>query len=177
MKRIFVGLIVLLLFSACNEHKDKIENPRPTTKIEQDIYRSGDSMLAAFQRKDWATFVRYNHPNMVKRMGGTEAFASFINLQMKQIPDNAIKSISLGKILQIVKTAKDLQCVVEQNTKMELQGVPVDKTTYLIGKSVDNGDQWTFFDASTKTALLPKDIKADLSNQLRIPAVINKNNK
>src|SRR3982751_1755424 len=104
MKRIFVGLIVLLLLSACKEHENKIENPRQKTKIAQQIYRSGDSMLAAFQRKDWVTFVQYNHPNMVKRMGGTEAFASFVNLQMKQIPDNAIKSISLGKILQIVKT-------------------------------------------------------------------------
>jgi hypothetical protein len=177
MKKILVGLFVLLLLSACKEHENKIENRRAKTKIAQQIYRSGDSMLAAFQRKDWVTFVQFNHPNMVKRMGGTEAFASFVNLQMKQIPDNAIKSISLGKILQIVKTAKDLQCVVEQITKMELQGVSLDKTTYLIGESVDNGDHWTFFDASTKTALQPKDIKPDLSNQLKIPVVSNQGNQ
>jgi hypothetical protein len=179
MKRFFEGFVVLLLLSACKEHKNEpgeIKNRRPTTKVAQHIYRSGDSMLAAFKRKDWVTFVQYNHPNLVKRMGGTEAFASFINLQMKQIPEHAIKSISLGKILQIVKTAKDVQCVVEQNTKMELQGVSLDKTTYLIGESIDNGEHWTFFDASTKTALLPKDIKPDISSQIKIPLVSNRGN-
>lgn len=177
MKRILQGLIVLFLIPACKEPKvepGKIENRIARDRIAKNIYRSGDSMLAAFRRKDWTTFVLYNHPNMVKRMGGIPAFASFINLQMKQVPENAIKSIALGKILQIVKTVDDVQCVVEQNMKMEVEGVGFDKTTYLVGESVDDGEHWTFFDASTKTPLLPKDIKPNLSNQIKVPAPGNK---
>ncbi|MCW3106982.1 MAG: hypothetical protein JWQ09_1488 [Segetibacter sp.] len=177
MNAIFTGIIVVLLMTACKEQKNKTAKTADigvaANETEKNIYRSGDSMLAAFKRKDWMTFVKYNHPNMTKRMGGAEAFASFINVQMKQIPDSAIKSISLVKILQVVKTPKDEQCVVAQNMKMELKGISLDKTTYLVGESLDNGNTWTFFDASTKTGLTPKDIKPDISTELKIPLVKN----
>jgi hypothetical protein len=111
------AVIILVLLVACkeqNRRSDKTPAVREAlNKTEENIYRCGDSMLAAFRRKDWVTFVKYNNPNMTKRMGGTEAFASFINLQMKQIPDSNTKSITLGKILQVVTTTKDQQCVVE----------------------------------------------------------------
>jgi len=126
-------------------------------------------MLAAFKRKDWVNFVKYNHPAMVKRMGGAEAFASFINQQMRQIPDSAIQSIALGKILQIVKTPHDQQCIVEQNMKMMMEGVDLSRTTYLIGESLDNGVTWTFLDATANSGLPPKAIKPDLSDELKIP--------
>lgn len=180
MNRIFTAIIVLLMLTACKEQRNdtvKTADDRATAnETGKNIYKSGDSMLAAFKRKDWISFVRYNNPNMTKRMGGAEAFASFINMQMKQIPDSSIKSISLGKILQVVKTPKDEQCVVEQNMKMEQKGITLDKTTYLIGESLDNGNTWTFFDASTKTGLLPKDIKPDISDKLKIPATKNEVN-
>lgn len=175
MNRIFTGIIILLLLTACKEQANETGKTagrrEAANETERRIYLSGDSMLAAFRRKDWLAFVKYNHPNMTQRMGGAEAFASFINMQMKQIPDTAIKSISIGKILQVVKTPKDEQCVAEQHIKMELNGIKLHKTTYLIGESLDNGNTWTFFDASTKTGLSPKDIKPDISNELKIPTV------
>jgi hypothetical protein len=174
------AVIILVLLVACkeqNRRSDKTPAVREAlNKTEENIYRCGDSMLAAFRRKDWVTFVKYNNPNMTKRMGGTEAFASFINLQMKQIPDSNTKSITLGKILQVVTTTKDQQCVVEQNLKLQQQGTTLDKTTYLVGESLDNGKTWTFFDASAKTGLLPKDIKPDISSDLQIPVTKNQVN-
>src|SRR5207253_1848763 len=139
MKAIFTVITFLLLLTACKQQKNEtVTTPVgrvAANETEQNIYRCGDSMLAAFKRKDWMTFVKYNHPTMTKMMGGPEAFASFINAQMKQIPDSAIKSVALVKILQVVKTPKDVQCVVEQNMKMELHGISRDKTTYLVGES------------------------------------------
>jgi hypothetical protein len=180
MSRAFTVFVLLLLFS-CNAQDvatiEKADKREPKNETEENIYRSGDSMLAAFRRKDWGSFVKYNHPNMTSRMGGAEAFASFITMQMKQIPDTVVKSITIGSILQVVTTDKDVQCVVEQHMKMEQQGTTLDKTTYLIGESLDNGKSWTFFDASAKTGLLPKDIKPDLSDDLKIPAVRNEINQ
>lgn len=179
MNRGFV-VIVLVLLVACKEQNrgtDKTVAVREASnKTEENIYRCGDSMLAAFRRKDWVTFVQYNHPNMTKRMGGPEAFASFISLQMKQIPDSAIESIAIGRILQVVTTPKDKQCVVEQHLKLQQQGRTLDKTTYLVGESLDNGETWTFFDASAKTGLLPKDIKPDISSDLQVPVTKNQVN-
>lgn len=52
--------------------------------------------------------------------------------------------------------------------EMQMQGVTIANTTYLIGESLDDGKNWTFFDASVK-AMAPKDIKPDISPELKIP--------
>jgi len=161
------SFIIIHVVIACKNGADK-PHRNPVNETEANIYRSADSMMAAFKRKDWSTFAQYNHPAMMKMMGGPEAFASFIGEQMKQIPDTAIKKLETGKILQVVKTNNDQQCVVEQKMEMHLEGTTISNTTYLIGESLDGGKNWTFFDASTK-AMAPKDIKPDISPQLKIP--------
>jgi hypothetical protein len=136
----------------------------------KNIYKSGDSMLAAFNRKDWPTFIRYHHPSMTKMMGGPTAFSSFVSQQMKQIPAGATNEVTLGRVLQVVKTPKDLQCVVEQHNKIIIEGLDMSRTTYLIGESLDDGKTWTFLDASVKSGVTPKGLKPDLSSELKIPA-------
>jgi hypothetical protein len=173
MKYFLVVNLILFFAIACGNGQVDTSNAQQTRAIanntERNIYRSGDSMLAAFRRKDWITFVRYNHPNMLQRMGGEKAFASFVSLQMKQLPDSAVKTVSLGKILQVVNTQNDKQCVVEQNMEISVEGRNFTKKTYLVGQSLNGGNSWTFFDASTKTLLAPKEIKPDLSSELKIP--------
>ena len=176
MTRFFPLLNFILLFViGCSNPQNESGSAQKTsvisTNTERNIYRSGDSMLEAFRRKDWNTFVKFNHPNMVQRMGGEKAFASFVSMQMTQLPDSAIRTVSLGKILQVVETGTDKQCVVEQNMEISVEGRNFNKKTYLVGQSLDGGNSWTFFDASTKTLLAPKDIKPDLSPELKIPAV------
>ncbi len=177
LKNVMRGMVVLLvILLSCKEQKKEDRGDSPVARIalnqtEENIYRSSDSMLAAFRRKDWMTFVKYNHPNMTKMMGGSAAFASFIKMQMKQIPDSVMKSITINKILQVVKTPQDEQCVVEQNMLLNLNGDSLYKKTYLVGESLDKGNTWTFFDATTKTSLAIKDIKPDISNELKIPSV------
>jgi hypothetical protein len=176
MNKLLMCIIVLSTIISCKEQKVKgvglIANRDTTNSIENNIYRCGDSMLAAFKRKDWITFVKYNHPNMTKRMGGAPAFAAFIKRQMDQIRDTVMSNIDLGNILQVVKTPKDEQCVVEQIIKMNLDGKTIDKKTYLVGESLDQGYTWTFFDATTQTGLTPRDIKPDVSAALKIPIAL-----
>lgn len=157
-------IIASTLFIAC---KDEVKE-RGEYDTEKNIYRSADSMMAAFKRHDYKTFAKYNHPAMTKIMGGPEAFALFIAQQMKQIPDTAIKRVDIGKILQIVKTGKDMQCVIEQHMVMEMEGNRIKQTSYIVGESLDTGKNWTFFDASV-SSLSPTKIKPDLSPQLIIP--------
>jgi hypothetical protein len=167
MKNALVTCFILVSFGiSCTSDKN---GHSPANKTEANIYRSADSMLAAFKRKDWQTFASYNHPAITKMMGGEQAFASFIREQMNQIPDTAIKRIQAGKILQLIKTNNDQQCVIEQTMEMHIEGVKISDTTYLIGESLDGGRNWTFLDASVN-ARAPKDIKADISSKLRIPA-------
>jgi hypothetical protein len=168
MKRFWYAAVLAIVFCCCKQSKNE-SGRQAANETEKNIYRCADSMIDAFKRKDWPTFVKYNHPNLVKIVGGPEAFASFINLQMKQIPDSVVKNIEIGRVLQVVKTPKDEQCLVEQNMRLQSAGVTFSKTTYLIGESVNSGKNWTFFDVSTNSRLTPKHIKPDISKELIIP--------
>lgn len=175
MKKFSVSFLIFVLCISCRQGDKNSVSTSSRAKdtlsvVEKNIYRCGDSMLSAFKRKDYAGFIKYQQPNMVERMGGPEAFESFVNLQMKQVPENVLQDIKLGKILQLVKTNTDQQCVVEQLLRVELDSLQIDRTNYLVGESLDGGINWTFFDPSAKSGLLPKDIKPDISEDLRIPA-------
>jgi hypothetical protein len=181
MKSLLCLFLLALAILGCKNEEDGKRNigvlniaRNGANNIEQNIYKSGDSMLAAFNRKDWKTFVQYHHPAMIKMMGGVNAYASFVSQQMKQIPDTAVKGAELGKILQVVKTPKDQQCVVEQHMKIMMEGIDLSRTTYLIGESLDNGTNWTFLDATVKSGITPKAIKPDISGDLKIPGVEKK---
>jgi hypothetical protein len=171
MKRILLLVSVsCMLVMACNNKKYSADHKEPANETEENIYNAADSMMTAFKNRDWPTFVRFNHPAMTNLMGGTENFISFIQVQMKQIPDTAVKYIGTGNILQVVKTDKDQQCVVEQNMKMVLDSIQITSTSYLVGESVDDGKTWKFFDASNSGLITAKDIKPNLSTELKIPA-------
>lgn len=166
-------LLILLLAAACgskNEESATTNRKKAANETEENIYRAADSMMAAFKRHDWKTFASYNHPSMLQMMGGPGHFVSFIKEQMKNIPDTAIKSMNAGDILQVVKTNDDMQCVLEQQMHMRMEGIDINTTTYLVGQSLDDGKTWTFFDAATNGLVTPKDIKPNLSPELKIPA-------
>jgi hypothetical protein len=178
MKKILFILLIISGTISCKEGvKDGSETRRaaakdprnPATETEENIYRSADSMLAAFKGKDWTTFAQYSHPAMIKMLGGQDAFVKLITAQMQQIPDTAVKSIGITKILQVVKTDQDQQCVVEQNMLMELSGMRITSTTYLVGESLNGGKSWTFFDASNGSVVKPKDLKPNLSPEIKVP--------
>ncbi len=170
MKKLFALVSVGFLLS-CNQ-KDTTETSthrKGANETEVNIYRAADSMMATFKRQDWHAYSKYNHPAMTQMMGGENNFVSFIQEQMKHIPDTAIKRIGVGNILQVVKTDKDQQCVVEQNMHLQLDSIDIKTTSYLVGESLDAGKTWTFFDASSSGLVTPKTIKPDLSADLKIP--------
>jgi len=178
MKKLLFVLLIAATVASCTEGvKDGRETRKATAKdsrnpkneVEENIYRSGDSMMQAFKAKDWATFAKYNHPTMLKMMGGEQSFIDLLSSQMEQIPDSSIKKLDMGKILQVVKTNTDHQCVVEQNMLMEMDGMRVTSTTYLVGESLNGGKSWTFFDASNSEQVKPTDIKPNLSAEIKVP--------
>ena len=167
MIRLLIFAFALTAMIACKEEAKDSRNPANETEV--NIYRSADSMMSAFKRKDYTSFAKYNHPTMVKMKGGEESFVNLLTKQMQMIPDTAIKNMRVGKILQVVKTADDLQCVVEQNMVMEMESIRVTSTTYLVGESLNGGKNWTFFDGANTGAVKPTDIKPNLSPELKIP--------
>lgn len=161
------GVVLYLFVLSCFEGRSQPD----TIVMKQNILRCADSMGKSFLQKDWKTFVRYNNPNLVRMLGGEENFIAFTKETLKEIPDTAFKKYEIGKIIQIVQTPFDWQCLVEQKTELNIHGMKMNSTTYLVGESLDGGKGWTFFD-SQGDAESARLFKPDLSERFIIPAKV-----
>lgn len=144
-----------------------------TSFAKSNILKCADSLAYGFKHKDWELFTRYTYPAMIGTMGGKQAFISFISDKFALVPDTAIKKYEPGRVLQVVKSGKDLQALLEINSVIEWQGIRVTSTSHIIGESWSNGLYWTFFD-SQNDVKLAKTIDPALSDQINIPAKIEK---
>lgn len=160
-KRSIIPLIFLLLTGAAHAQFD-------TIFAKTNIRNCADSMAKGFKTKNWELYTRYVYPAMIGSMGGKAEMIEFMDKSFASIPDTAWKEYRTGKILQVVKTAGDLQTVIELRSVLEWQGQRFTTLTHMIGESWDGGLFWTFFDSEgdIETA---KMIKPDLSDLLIVP--------
>lgn len=140
-----------------------------TSFAQKNIIRCADSLTDAFKSKDWEKFTRYSYPAMIGTIGGKDQFIRYISQTFMQIPDTAWKKYETGKVLQLVKTDRDIQGLIELHSVVEWQGTRITSTSCLVGESWDGGLFWTFFD-SQGDITAAKTIDPALSNQLIIPA-------
>ena len=136
--------------------------------IKAGILRSADSMASAFKGRDWKTIVHFSPQSVLDISGGADSLIKMTESIMNNIPNNAVKQFSIGPIVQVVKTANDWQCIIEQHMLMELNGLRITMMSPLIGQSFNDGASWTFFDSkgddATARMFLPT-----LSNELVLP--------
>jgi len=132
---LFVGL-VLLADMQLNAQID-------SATLANRIYSAEDSMMAIFKRKDWTAYAEYMHPVLIQLLGGKEKFIKTMQ-DLKILEEAEVQAYKKGKILQLVKTEKDYQCIVETFMQMEVAGNLFSGSSYDIGVSAD-GKTWTFF--------------------------------
>ena len=139
-----------------------------TSFIKTNIRHCADSLTHGFKTQNWDIFTRYSYPAMVATFGGTKEFRNYIQQMFGQAPDTAWKKYEAGKILQVIKTDRDYQAIIELKTIIEWQGSRITTTSHLVGESWDGGMFWTFFDSQGDRAAA-KMIHPGLSEQLTIP--------
>ena len=161
VKRLGISLLLVFFFGSSHAQFD-------TVFARTNIRLCADSMARGFKTKNWDQYIRYSYPALIGSMGGKAAFINYLDTMFRAIPDSAWKKYEPGKILQVIKTAGDLQAVIELNYVLEWQGYRTITTIHLIGESWDGGLFWTFFN-SEGDVILAKLIKPDLSDQLIIP--------
>ncbi len=140
-----------------------------TTFAKTHIRQCADSLVTGFKTKNWELFTRYSYPAMIGSLGGKKEFIQFISSSFDQIPDSAWKQYEPGKILQVIKTGRDMQALIELHSVLQLPDSRIVSTTCLVAESWDGGLFWTFFD-SQGDIQSAKAIKPDLSHELKIPA-------
>ena len=135
--------------------------------VKHNIHRCADSLAHAFKTKNWDLFTTYSYPALIGSLGGVRKFKEYIQETLSVAPDSAWKQYEPGKILQIVKTNRDIQAIIELHTRIAMDSMQISTTTYLVGESW-NGLHWTFFD-SRGDRNIALTVKPDLSPELVIP--------
>ncbi len=144
-----------------------------TSFARTNIRNCADSLVKGFKTKDWTLYTRYSYPALIGSMGGVDAFKTYISTSLTQLPDSAWKKYETGRVLQVIKTAGDLQAIVEINSVVEWQNLRITSTNHLVAESWDGGLFWTFFDSQNDPVAATL-IKPDLSDQLVIPKKVEK---
>ena len=118
-------------------------------------------MARALLKKDYSTFARYIHPDILKKAGGQEKLVEkmdTINAKSKEFGAE-IKKVVIGNPGPVINYKNELQCVVPQSTEMQTVFGKLELETSLIAISSDGGKNWTFIDTSIYNI---KDVKASL---------------
>lgn len=139
-----------------------------TSFVKKRIQLCADSLAIGFKAKNWNLFARYTNPSIIGSMGGKAAFIDYVDQSFADIPDSAWLLYKPERILQIIKTEADLQCLIELRSVVEWEGRRITSISHLIGQSWNGGLYWTFFD-SQNNRLASEKIKPDLSPALHIP--------
>ena len=157
-------ILVLLVTLEANAQFD-------SSFVKSQITKCADSLAYGFRTRNWEVFARYSNPAMIGTMGGKEEFIRFIVATFADIPLNAWKKYQPGPVLQVLQSGPDLQCVIELNSIIEVEGKRITAKSHLIGQSWDGGIFWTFFD-SQNNLQASRQIKPDLNEAIVIPAKV-----
>jgi hypothetical protein len=133
------------------------------------IRSAADSMTTAFKNKDFSTFAHYNNSRLLELLGGEASFVEFMEKQMSMLKDVQFKEMKAGRIIRILYHENTYQCIVEQYSELEMEGVVISAISHLVGLSVDNGKSWRFADGNSGTKEDFNSIMPELSPALIIP--------
>jgi hypothetical protein len=157
-------ILVLLVTLDANAQFD-------SSLVKSQITKCADSLAYGFRTRNWEVFARYSNPAMIGAMGGKAEFIRFIASSFADIPVNAWKKYQPGPVLQVLQSGPDLQCVIELNSIIEVEGKRITAKSHLIGQSWDGGNFWTFFDSQNNREA-SRQIKPDLNEAIVIPAKV-----
>lgn len=156
-----------LLLSTCLLVCTLVAAPQPNDiGIKRNALAAVTVMTNAMQTQNYAVFMRYQHQNVIKALGGQDSSMAFYKKQLAKL-SGTHTVIKAGKVLQTVKTSHGYQCVAEQLMEVMMDSTRVSSVVPLVGFS-DDGTTWTFVDAS-RGAPAVRSVIPTLDSKLRIP--------
>lgn len=135
------------------------------------VKQQANLMGEAFIKGDYKTFVKYNHPNIVKMMGGEAGAAKTIAGMMDKIKKQGFNfdSLYFGEPTVIIKNGTEYQCTILQTIVMTTPQGRYANASTLVAVSRNNGVNWTFIDTSNKDEATIRQVVQNLSHKLVIP--------
>jgi hypothetical protein len=164
MKKLLIPLLYCLSISILSLTASG-QNVSTTIKVQ------AMDMATALMKNDFATFVKYMHPNVIAYAGGKE--------KMKAKMDSAYAAMKLfgvsfkrywiGTPGEIVSYKNQLQTVLPESTTIKTPLGELTAETSVIVISPDNGKNWWFIDTNVYKVDKLKSILPDISPELVIP--------
>lgn len=130
--------------------------------MDKAVLQQADDMGRKFIAKDYAGFLQYTHPVVVKNMGNREKMIEETTKSFKQLESENITflAVKFGAPSKIVIVGNEMQCIIPQMIEMKVPGGKLTAHTSLIAISNNKGKNWYFLDISNNSfesmkALLP----------------------
>ncbi len=157
---ITVLLCMLCLFCQAQSDTDSVKSVPAIVK------QQADSMGYYFVKNDFKHYMKYQHPALIKRLGGEESLIKILN---ENVSKKGMKALSVvtEPPLKIIVADSNFQCTMQQTTLMEVQKNKLEIISTLIGISYDNGNTWFFINGSGNQSLL-KEVLPEMSKDLVI---------
>lgn len=135
------------------------------------LYKQANEMTTAVSKGDYATLMKYTHPKIIKRMGGDGKAIVTLKQTMTGLKQQGFQfdKITIGKVVQTIKSQKDIQCIVPQILDLKFGGKTIHSNSYLFCISYDGGKKWYFLDTGTTQEVQLRQMFPEINPKLIIP--------
>lgn len=126
--------------------------------------------IAAFRTNDFQAYVRFIHPVMIKDAGGRETMVQ-ITRHSKVTLDEQTDGYdtSVKQPTRLIQGTENLYTIVPQKVTLQLKSdQTINRDSYLLGVSGDNGRTWKFVDGGTDAAKI-RQLFPDFPANERLP--------
>lgn len=135
------------------------------------LNKQGNEMVNAAVNGDYKTLLKYTHPKIIKIMGGNDQALITLKQTMNALKEQnfIIQKAGIGKIVQMIKTKKNFQCIIPQTVTLKLQNKTAESNNFLFAISYNNGLRWYFLDTGGASENQIRKIFTEMDKNLIIP--------
>lgn len=132
------------------------------------LKHDAEKMGQAFISGNFADFTKYNHPKILKMMGGESKMQQTLHQIIEQYKTQGITflSIQFGEPSKLTKLKNEWVGTINQTITMNTPEGKKTSSTKLLAFSYDNGKHWYFSDTSNKDLITIKKIFPEITSEI-----------
>jgi len=162
--KIIASILFIFIFSNAEAQITK-DNSEPMAMYEI-VKQQADSMGYYFVHNEFNNYMKYQHPGLIKLLGGEQSLMNTLN---ENVTKKGIKALSVTTDVpsKIIVSDSNFQCTLQQTSVMMIAKTKLEIISTLVCISYDNGEKWFFVNASGSQSII-KQVLPELSIELDI---------
>lgn len=167
MKKTIVRLVFILATFLTYGQKTTLNDSALVSEIKKQAFLMGDDFI----KGDYHGFAKYNHPKILKLMGGENQMIATLTKSINDTKNKGVvfTGIKFDNPTKIIKYKNELQCTIQQHLMANVSNGKMISTSTLIAISLNNGKNWYFVDTSNKDMKTLRNVLPTISNEIVIP--------